>query len=191
MMVDYHPETGTWSGTRQIDSGDGMFQDELGACPTRNGYPNGYDYDSTGRLQGTWVWRESTTGDNHDLLYAYSDDGGETWFTDSGRPINGPASIDTPGLVVGKISRRRGMMNNQAQAIDSRNRIHIVMWSCSVEIPTDAADAAVWGPPASRRYHHYWREAAGKWHDDLLPWIAGSRPRLFIDDSDNLLLRCG
>jgi hypothetical protein len=139
-------------------------------------------------MQATWVWRESAVGSNHDLLYDYSDDGGKTWVTDSGKPISGPASLDTPGLAVEKISRRQGLMNNQAQAVDSRNRIHVVMWSSDAETPLNAAAASVWGLPADRRYHHYWREGPGKWHDDILPWVAGSRPRLFVDGNDNLFM---
>jgi hypothetical protein len=42
--------------------------------------------------------------------------------------------------------------------------------------------------PEDRFYHHYWREGAGNWHDEVLPWIAGSRPRLYVDDEDNLIL---
>lgn len=191
MIVDYHPESGAWANTRQIDSSKGLFQDDLGSSTHRNAYPNGYDYDSRGRLQATWVWRESAGGVNHDLLYDYSTDGGKSWWTNAGQAINGPASIDTPGLAVEKISRRQGLMNNQAQAVDSRNRVHVVMWSSTVETATNADASAIWGPPAARRYHHYWRdwqEAAGQWHDDILPWVAGSRPRLFVDDNDNLLL---
>ena len=188
MLVDYHPETGQWSGTRQIDSAQGIFKDDLGSSSHRNAYPNGYDYDATGRLQATWVWRENAGGTNHDLLYAYSDDRGKTWYNDAGKLISGPARIGTPGLIVERISRRQGLMNNQAQAIDSGNRIHVVMWYSSVETATNADSTAIWGPPAARRYHHYWREGPGTWHDDILPWVAGSRPRLFVDGNDNLIL---
>jgi len=191
MLVDYDPATGTWGHTRQIDSGAGEFHDDLGSNNHRNAYPNGYDYDSTGRLQATWVWREDAHGSNHDLMYDYSDDGGNTWFNDFGQPISGPANIDTPGLVVEHISRRQGLMNNQAQAVDSHNRMHVVMWSSSSTTLPTAKGAEVWGPPADRRFHHYWREAAGKWHDDVLPGVAGSRPRLFSDSHDNLFLIYG
>ncbi len=187
MLVDYNPATGTWFGTRQLDSLAGNYTDEFGTSDHRNAYPNGYDYDSAGRLQATWTWRESAGGVNHDLLYAYSDDRGHTWHTDDGKLINGPASVDTPGLTVENISRRYGLMNNQAQAVDSQGRIHVVMWSSSVETPLNAGPADVWGAPADRQYHHYWREAAGNWHDDVLPWMAGSRGRLFIDGADDLI----
>jgi rhamnogalacturonyl hydrolase YesR len=188
MLVDYHPETGTWSGTRQIDSSKGKFQDDVGASTHRNAYPNGYDYDDTGRLQATWTWRESAGGVNHDLLYAYSDDRGVTWHTNDGAAINGPANIDTPGLAVENISRRYGLMNNQAQAVDSKGQMHVVMWSSTVETPPNAGPADIWGKPEERRYHHYWRTSDGRWHEDVLPWIAGSRPRLYIDSRDNLIL---
>jgi rhamnogalacturonyl hydrolase YesR len=188
MLVDYNPATGTWSGTRQLDSLTGTYSDDVNTSIHRNAYPNGYDYDSTGRLQATWTWRESAGGVNHDLLYAYSDDRGHTWFTDDGKPINGPASVDTPGLAVENISRRYGLMNNQAQAVDSTGRMHVIMWSSDAETPPNAGPSAVWGLPKDRRYHHYWREKAGNWHDDVLPWVAGSRPRLYIDDQDNLIM---
>lgn len=191
MMVDYNPKTGAWANTHQIDSGSGSFEDDLGPNTHRNAYPNGYDYDATGRLHATWVWREDSQGSNHDLNYDYSDDGGNTWFVDSGQPIAGPASIATPGLVVEHLSRRQGLMNNHAQAIDSQNSVHVVMWNSSSTTPVNAKGAGVWGPPSDRRYHHYWREAAGRWHDDVLPWVAGSRPRLFVDGHDNLIMIYG
>jgi hypothetical protein len=62
------------------------------------------------------------------------------------------------------------------------------MWSSDVETQLNANADAIWGLPGDRRYHHYWREGSGVWHDDVLPWVAGSRPRLFVDDSDNLIL---
>ncbi len=191
MLVDYRPDSGTWSNTRQIDSRAGEYRDDLGASRHRNAYPNGYDYDSAGRLQATWVWRESAVGANHDLCYAYSDDGGKTWSSDLGQPIPGPARIDTPFLTVEHITLRQGLMNNQAQAVDSKNRVHVVMWfSSTTTIPT-AKDGELLGPPADRRFHHFWREAPGVWHDDVIPWVAGSRPRMYVDDHDNLFLIYG
>jgi hypothetical protein len=190
-LEDYDPAKQTWRNARQIDSGAGEFTDELGRNDHRNAYPNGYDYDSTGRLHATWVWRENSQGSNHDLNYDYSDDGGNTWSNDLGEPIQGLASIDTPHLVVEHIGRRDGLMNNHAQVVDSQHRIHVVMWRSSSTTTPTAKGAELWGPPEDRRYHHYWREAPGKWHDDVLPFVAGSRPRMFADDHDNLILIYG
>ncbi|SIO28081.1 BNR repeat-containing family member [Singulisphaera sp. GP187] len=191
MLVDYQAENGKWSNTRQIDSRAGEYRDEMGSSPHRNAYPNGYDYDSAGRLQATWVWRESAVGVNHDLCYGYSDDRGNTWFNDLGQRIQGPARIDTPFLAVEHITLRQGLMNNQAQAIDSKNRIHVVMWFSSTTTSLTAKGGELLGPPADRRFHHFWREAPGIWHDDVIPWVAGSRPRMYIDTHDNLFLIYG
>jgi rhamnogalacturonyl hydrolase YesR len=188
MLADYDPQNGTWSGTRQLDSSQGTYTDVLSTSVHRNAYPNGFDYDAAGRLQATWVWREDALGSNHDLMYDYSDDRGKTWHTDDGAAINGPAAVDTPGLVVEKISRLQGLMNSQAQAIDSKNRMHVIMWDAAKVTGTSGTGDGVWGNPEDRRYHHYWREGAGQWHDDVLPWVAGSRPRLFVDAKDNLFL---
>jgi hypothetical protein len=191
MLVDYHPESGTWSNARQIDSRAGEYRDETGLSRHRNAYPNGYDYDSAGRLHATWAWRESAVGVNHDLCYAYSDDHGNAWVNDLGQPIQGPARIDTPYLTVEHISLRQGLMNNQAQAIDSKNRIHVVAWYSSTTTSPTAKGGELLGPPADRRFHHFWREGPGIWHDDIIPWPAGSRPRMYIDDQDNICLIYG
>ncbi|MDX1284015.1 MAG: BNR-4 repeat-containing protein, partial [Draconibacterium sp.] len=68
MLVDYNANRGEWENTRQIDSGKGLFTDKLSESETRCSYPNGYTYDSTGKLHATWVWRESSQGANHDLI---------------------------------------------------------------------------------------------------------------------------
>jgi hypothetical protein len=57
-----------------------------------------------------------------------------------------------------------------------------------VQVPTDAKPDDIWGVPADRRYIHYWRDGTGDWHEDVLPWVAGSRPRLFVDARNNLFL---
>ena len=45
------------------------------------------------------------------------------------------------------------------------------------------------GWPGARRYHHYWRELdSGRWHHTELPWVAGSRPKVFADPGNNLFM---
>ena len=87
MLVDYDAETGKWLNTRQIDSHQGLFSDETGTSKSRCSYPNGYDYGPDGKLHATWVWRESSQGANHDLIYAYSEDIGKTWRNNQSRPL--------------------------------------------------------------------------------------------------------
>ncbi|MHC4741728.1 MAG: BNR repeat-containing protein [Planctomycetota bacterium] len=191
MLVDYDPETGKWQNTRQIDSRHGTFTDETGSSKSRCSYPNGYDYGPRGKLHATWVWREHSQGANHDLLYAYSKDRGNTWLNNAGHPFDGPPHVNSPGLTVVKIPKSLGLMNTHGQAIDSKGRVHAVMWHCTEESLKAVGvkpGQQRWGPPEARRYHHYWRDTNGKWHHNQLPGQAGNRPKVFIDRNDNAFL---
>jgi hypothetical protein len=193
-LIDYDTDKGLWINNRRIDSGQGLFEDAKGKSETRCSYPNGYDYGPKGRLHATWVWRESSQGSNHDLIYVYSEDGGETWFNNNNEPLKGPPYVNSPGITVVKIGRDYGLMNTHGQAVDSQGRIHTVMWHCSDESLKAAGSKPGehrWGPPEARRYHHYWRDRKGTWHHRELPWIAGNRPKLFIDRDDNAFLIYG
>lgn len=54
--------------------------------------PQRIHYGPRGNLHATWVWRESSQGANHDLIYCYSQDRGETWRNNRGNPLPGPPS---------------------------------------------------------------------------------------------------
>lgn len=183
MLVDYNAETGTWGNTRRIDSREGLFRDSLGQSRSRCSYPNGYNYGPGSKLHVTWVWRESSQGSNHDLMYAYSKNQGRTWLNNEGKPLSGPPHVNSPGITVARISRAHGLMNTHGQAVDSRGRIHVVMWHCTDETLQAAGSRPGehrWGPAKARRYHHYWRDSTGQWHHHEMSWVSGNRPKLFI-----------
>lgn len=191
MLVDYEPETGTWIHTRQIDSRAGVFEDHLGKSGSRCSYPNGYDYGPHGKLHATWVWRESSQGANHDLMYSYSQNLGKTWRNNLGEPLPEPPGVGSPAIKVVDISRAHGLMNTHGQAVDSQGRIHVVMWHCtdeSLQLAGSKPGQHRWGPPEARRYHHYWRDDDATWHHVELPQVAGNRPKLFMDQADNAYL---
>jgi len=194
MLVDYDPDAGKWINTRQIDSGKGSFRDNRGRSSSRCSYPNGYGYGPGGKLHATWVWRESSGGSNHDLAYVYSEDRGRTWRNNSGEQLKGPPSVKSAGVNVVKISRNHGLMNTHGQAIDSRGRVHVVMWHCTAD-SIRAAGAKPgqhrWGPAKARRYHHYWRDVKGAWQHRELPWSSGNRPKVFVDKKDSAYLIYG
>ncbi len=96
MLVDYHSSTGKWINTRQIDSGKGEFEDDLGQSSTRCSYPNGYTYGPKGKLHVTWVWRETGADPNHDLVYVYSEDLGKTWLNNDGQKTKWSAWCQIP-----------------------------------------------------------------------------------------------
>jgi hypothetical protein len=191
MLVDYDAETGTWVDTRQIDSRAGLFQDVVGKSESRCSYPNGYDYGPHGRLHVTWVWRESSQGANHDLMYAYSPDRGKTWCNNRGEPLTEPPGVGSAGIKVVDISQVHGLMNTHGQAVDALGRIHTVIWHCtdqSLQAAGSKPGQHRWGPPEARRYHHYWRDTDAVWRHTELPMVVGSRPKLFLDEQDNAYL---
>ncbi len=187
MLVDYDADRGVWTGTRQIDSGKGDFEGSDSRCS----YPNGYTYGPDGRLHATWVWREGPQTANHDLMYAWSEDRGRTWLNNRGERVKDPPAVGTPGIKVVDIGADYGLMNTHGQAVDSQNRIHTVMWHCSdasLRAAGSRPGETRWGPEKARRYHHYWRDGSAVWQHRELPWIAGDRPKLFMDAKDNAVL---
>jgi len=187
MLVDYDPKTSSWSNTRQIDSSKGTY----GKSRSRGSYPNGYTYGPKGNLHTTWVWRERPGSANHDLMYAYSKDQGKTWLNNDGDKLNGPAALHSPGITVVNINEAYGLGNDFGQAVDSAGRIHAVVRHCndgSLKAAGSKPGEVRFGPTAARRYYHYFRKANGKWETRILPGVAATRPKVFIDAADNVYL---
>jgi len=191
MLVDYNSGEGKWENTRQIDSGEGLFEDDMGESSSRCSYPNGYTYGPNRKLHATWVWRETPSDPNHDLVYVYSEDKGRTWLNNEGQKTNGPPGIKSPDIAVVDIPRSLGLMNTHGQAVDSKGRIHAVIWHCTeatLRAEGSKPGEHRWGLDSAHRYHHYWRDEEGSWQHRELPWVSGSRPKLFIDKNDNTYL---
>ena len=163
----------------------------MGKSETRCSYPNGYDYDENGRLHESWVWREDSQGANHDLMYVYSDDRGFSWKNNKGQKLKEVPNVNSPGLVVQSIPRVMGLMNDHGQVIDSKERVHVVMYHCTketIEAEGSKLGATRWGPAAAQRYHHYWRDLDGEWHHFQMDMEVGNRPKIFADQHDNLIM---
>jgi hypothetical protein len=192
-LVDYNPITGTWENSRKIDTGEGYYKDYLGESTARSSYPNGYTYGPKGVLHTTWVWRESTQGANHDLMYAFSNDYGKTWVNNFNDSILGTITIHSPGTKVVDISRKYALMNTHGQAIDNKGRIQRVLWHTAIAQNPDLANPAYapWAEPIDRYYYHYWRNEFGKWIHNRIPGRVGNRPKLLLDKKNNVYLIYG
>ena len=198
-LYDYSAERHAWVGGRQYDDGTvGQYAAVDPPSPTRCAYPNDWTYGPDGRLHVTFAWREGkANGSNHDLNYAYSDDGGASWKSNAGQLIADTRvdessavpkriTIDSPGLVVQPLPITSSLMNTQGQAVDGAGRIHALMWHRDSAKP-QAADA-VWDAVGSS-YFHYWRDQSGTWKRGAIPSESGApigcRPRLVFDKDDN------
>ncbi|MCA9319494.1 MAG: DNRLRE domain-containing protein, partial [Planctomycetes bacterium] len=168
---------------------NGSHADPLGGNSTsRNPYLNRIEYDDQGTLHATWTWREKAPiRYNRDLAYAYSDDRGITWLNGAGQLVaDTTAAIriraSSPGITAIALGAEWGLMNSQAQVVDHRGRVHVVMYY------KDQPDTVVsYGGGSDSHYRHMWRDADGVWRTFQLPTI-GKRPSLFVDRHDNLFL---
>ncbi|TDD68461.1 hypothetical protein E1262_15670 [Jiangella aurantiaca] len=181
-LARYRPERGGWSVDGEFVSRRGRFGDS----PSRSAYHNGFDFGPGGRLHTTWLWREDPgLLSNHDLQYAYSDDEGRTWRNNDGASIGvtgrAPMHLASPRVTVRALPHGWGLMNQVTQTVDSRGRVHVVLWQRSLDEPTASTDLSTW------RYVHYWRDDEGRWRHQELPF-AGRKPSLVADADDNLVL---
>ncbi|RYP54524.1 hypothetical protein DL768_000726 [Monosporascus sp. mg162] len=125
-----------------------------------------------GRLHATWVWRgfvwyegwddpadtkhkaqagPNSAQNNHDICYAYSDDGGRTWCNGAGERVadlSRGESIrpDSPGIVAFEIPRGSGLHNQESQAVDHSGGVHV--------LNRDNLDG-------EQRWKHYYRSSDG------------------------------
>ncbi len=166
LLHRYDPRATAWTRVGRLFAREGEYALPDGrASRLRNAYTNGFAFDARGRLHVVWTWRERAPRlvgfvANHDLSYAYSDDGGVTWHNDSGRRVadlsrDDPISIDDPGLVVLPAPVGSWLLNQGTLALDVDAQPHIFASMSTVEtFKQDEAD---------RRYLHVWRESEGTW----------------------------
>ncbi len=204
-MTTYRTATGLFDAPHQIIDGTATgvsYSDPYGTTSTdRNAYINGMNIDGTGRIHMSWVWRETATGgSNHDISYAYSDDGGDTWLNNAGvvvgtiaNPITMEAQVgnNSKGLIVVPMDRGNTLMNQQAQTADNFGGVHMVMWHKTDDAPKQTGFTTT---PAA--YFHYFRDpATGQWTrnslptvraDGVTPLVVGARPDVAYDGDGNL-----
>lgn len=137
-----------------------------------NPYIHGLDY-RNGRLHATWVYRgfvhyegwddpldtkhkqqrgPNSAENNHNICYAYSDDGGRTWKNGAGEVIADLAKgesvrPDSKGIVAFDIPKGSGLSNQEAQAVDGEGGVHV--------LNRDAVDG-------EQKWKHYYRSPDGQ-----------------------------
>ncbi|KAK4220316.1 hypothetical protein QBC37DRAFT_270991 [Rhypophila decipiens] len=125
---------------------------------------------------------------NHDLCYAYSEDLGYTWRngngeviadlkaknTTAGTEIKSTVTNSTSGIVAFKIPKGSGLMNQEAQAVDSEGRVHVLNRDCLAcpDSDDDGSDTS----NMQVKWKHYFRDPLdGKWTCHALPITPGTR----------------
>ncbi|KAF8477287.1 hypothetical protein BDZ91DRAFT_19441 [Kalaharituber pfeilii] len=152
----YNPSTGTWSSIGRYLQGN-----------NNNAYLNGLDFSPTSnRLHAAWTWRETPdVVTNHDLAYAYSDDLGRTWRNNAGGSIatagSSPIRPSTSGITVFTIPQNSGILNQEAQTVDSQGRVHV--------LNRESRDGGF-------KWYHYWRNTNGVWTRNAMSLSGAGTP---------------
>lgn len=82
--------------------------------------------DENGTFHLSWTWRRhGGVETNHDLMYARSHDGGETWERSDGSSYKLPITPETAEIAL-NIPENSSMMNQTSMAADGRGRPYIV-----------------------------------------------------------------
>ncbi|GIE93263.1 BNR repeat-containing protein [Paractinoplanes rishiriensis] len=166
----------------------GKFLD--GTSAGNNPYLFGIEYDRAGLLHATWTVRETPDpSTNHDLYYAYSPDRGRTWHNNAGAVLATPLLPDDDALRVWDIARNRGLINQEAQAVDAAGVVHVL----ASHLPDDAPDQTDFAAARENAVLvHYWRNPESKvWRRNHTSFRGGlSRGDVAADSAGNLHVVC-
>lgn len=145
---------------------------------SENAYFHGIAYDRNSRLHAAWCWRATSDGStNHDLMYAYSDDQGNSWKNNSGSTL---ATTGSDPITTGKnykvysIAQGTGLINQEGMIVDAQNRVHVI----SRENISN-----------TNCQMHYWRDTAGTWHrvnTGIITKIWDNRSKIAYDNDGNV-----
>ncbi len=181
-VLHIYNDNGTWtnlgvilsgeSGTYDLDSANGLG--ELWEPSRKRGpYIDAIKFSADGRLHLVWTWREGITVGGrelnpyiaeHDIYYAYSDDGGIHWNDNSGRAVatqqTDPIRIEDEGTLAVHIPPGFWRPPAMRMEVDRDNQPHLVM-------PT--SDTRTFDEYLSRlREKHFWRTTDGVWHEQFI-----------------------
>jgi hypothetical protein len=191
----YDPTTATWERLGMIFSRKGTYK-PWDNSTSRCVYLHDLLFDQRNRLHATWVYREvgASWASNHDLHYAYSDDGGLTWHNNAGEKVadlsaRDPIALDDSGIVVVEIPVYSWLMNTACMALDSKNRPHVVTFKAAAPRRPVRLEH---NPPKEIReslmFFHYWRDDDGTWRGGrpIEPGARTRRPDIVFDKRDTM-----
>ena len=164
-LVQYKDD-GFWKEPNEIIDGNvGTYE----GSPDRCAYFNDVHFEN-GKIYLTWVWRETPDAEtNHDLMFVYSEDNGQSWKNSSGATINGPITLNSPGIIVASIPTGAGMTNHHGCTVDGHGNVHVVL----------RIDGS---------YTHYFGlrdEGKFSWFDGTITSFSGDRPKIYCDQNTN------
>lgn len=132
-IYTYNKDTSIWNHHGEFLNGRAVeyTKPDTGVKTKLGPYLNGANYHNN-RLHITWVWRTTGTSSNNnfDFMYAYSDDFGLTWHNTAGdlagRSGRNPITYKNPVPVkVVDFPEGTGITNQTGQTVDNDGRVHV------------------------------------------------------------------
>ncbi|KAI8995242.1 hypothetical protein BD414DRAFT_506060 [Trametes punicea] len=117
-----------------------------------NAYINGIDFDFRGSLQVTWTYRDYVNDTGQDVAVEAGPNGPEN--TIANMTAQEPIVPVSAGITIFSIPKYGGILNQEAQTIDSEGRIHVL----NRENTT-----------GTEQWYHYWRSTVGHWTRTAFP----------------------
>jgi hypothetical protein len=113
MLNRFNVQTGKWAAVAHpLIEGEGK----------RNAYTNPLAIDSKGGIHLSWVWRESPdVASNHDICYAFSPDGGQSWQKSTGEKYVLPITAKT-AEIAWPVPQNSELINQTSMTTDAQNR---------------------------------------------------------------------
>lgn len=136
MLNLYDLETKSWNSVAHpLIDGEGE----------RNAYMNSMAIDDNGGWHLSWTWRETwDVATNHDIMYAFSPDEGQTWLTSCGNKYTLPITLENAEVVY-EIPQGSELINQTSMTVNSDGEPVI---------------ATYWKPTgnSSPQYHIIWQD---------------------------------
>ncbi len=154
-IYTYNKNSQEWTHHGEFITGRAVeyTKPETGAKTKLGPYLNGANYHKE-RLHISWIWRTTgtTSNNNFDFMYAYSDDYGLTWKNNSGEKAGSAGKPMTfKNAVPVKVldfPEGTGLTNQTGQTVDNDGRVHVYQ-------TRNAANG--------RRLSHLYRDVNGEW----------------------------
>lgn len=179
VLWEYDGDTATWTRIGTYIAG---------IAQSVNPYLHSIEFEG-GRLHAVWCWRTTPNpATNQDLLYAFSDDFGRTWFNNLGEQVGtaeaAPIALGSD-VRVWAIGQNRGLINQEHMIVDHAGRVHVLL----SHMPDDQPDDADFDSARSKsQFFHYWRDTNGAWirQPMNIPVQGAWRGKLAVSSSNNL-----
>lgn len=136
--------------------------------------------DTKGIIHLSWVWRESwDVSTNHDLCYARSKDGGDTWEKSTGEQYVLPITVETAEYAW-RIPQKSSLINQTAMTVDKHGTPFIVSyWS---ENKTPQYQIVYYDDGKWMKSNTGFRKTSFYLGGGGTKQVSVSRPDIFIDD---------